>query len=391
MGHDPVDTTCDWGCVSDATPHCFQMDPSGGGAMHNDLNDPNSQLAAVTTVFNTTIDGDAGTISNGIRTSNAQGIHSGIDFEQRGPGNSIAVFRFASLDIEGQLELVGSRPIVLVSIHGITVRGLIDAQGSCNGTSAGPGGGRGGGANADGTGQGAGTAGRSSGADATGGGGGGNGAAGGDSGDADGGLPRGAGGTAFGTMAITTLAGGGGGGGGATSNVAMMGTGGSGGGGGGGIQLLANQQIDFAVGAQINVNGCGGAQSIAGGAGGGGAGGDVLIEAPSISVSAFDVYTLIAANGGGGGGVGANAGRGQNGQMSTSRANGGTGDVAGGKGGANGTNTGSNGGDGGAVSGAGGGGVGWIRVNTRTNTVDFANSTLSPNQATATTGMVAGQ
>lgn len=287
-GATAVDRTCSWGCRTQPFARCAELVPAGGGVTPQDVV-PDPALLAVTLAAGTIIDGDDGRIgfSNDATAVRAAGtgIISGIDYQARA-GDTIAVFRFKELRIDGALSLTGAKAIALVADGDITIDGVVDAQGGCAGSNAGPGGFRGG---AKQGGVGSGPGGGSGAANANeGGGGGGHGAAGG----SGGGNALAAGGTAYGDARITMLvggAGGGGGGGGMNS--------GSGGGGGGAVQLVSNGRI--VIGGGINAGGCGGQTGVGGndGGGGGGAGGTILVEGKLIEIAG-----TLAVNGGGGGG-----------------------------------------------------------------------------------------
>ena len=367
IGQLPVDTTCAWGCLAQATPHCGRITPSSDVLTAADL-DPDPMLAdrrigpaTGVGVINT---GD-GSIT-GAR-GKVEGYDNGIEFRIRTiGGRSVAVFRFSKLTLVGDWVVQGPRALAIASVGDVIIQGRLDLTPACA-TGAGPGGFPGGAVATSATGSGAGQGANSN--TTSGGGGGGYGAAGGDGGRSGGGGPV-TGGTAWGTAEISQLVGGGGGGGGANGT-------GAGGGGGGAIQIAANGRVtirsDAAVTPSgINAGGCGGKRGGNGGTtggagGGGGAGGAILIEALDVELDG----AALAVNGGSGGGGnnGAGPGNGSDGPLGAGPATGGKlsgngGD--GGNGGATNSRTGSPGGDGtGDASGGGGGGVGRIRVNTR--------------------------
>lgn len=361
-GSPAEDVPCVWGCVSGAPAHCGVLVPAGGGVAPTDV--------VGTGVLDTTltgpliIDGDTGAIgTSGDATSvrDAElGVDAGIDFQTRGAGDRIAMFRFKRLTISGDIKLVGSRPIALVADEGMTIDGTIDARGDCVFVDVdlemrgGPGGFAGAVRLTNAAGSGAGAA---PGASNKGGGGGGNGGSGG-----LGGNMGGEGGASWVDPAITFLVGGGGGGGGSGGGNA-----GAGGGGGGAIQLVANGPIMIGTGG-INAGGCGGRSGTGGndGGGGGGAGGTILIEAPDVTVDG-----ALAVNGGGGGGADTNAQTvGSAGSLDRVRAAGAPAESAangavGGLGAAGSAVRGDEGGTMNSDGGGGGGGIGRIRINTR--------------------------
>jgi hypothetical protein len=383
-GATAIDTPCSWGCSTTqsaiAPTHCKVLQPSGGAATPLDtLGDPT--LGDIELGADSVIEGDLGrigTLTNAMlyRGNGGIGIMGGIDFQVQ---NSIAVFRFKSLKITGDLYLTGSRPIVLVVEGPVEITATIDARGNasdrvtgpCNSSLGGPGGHAGGteqGGDATGSGAAQGTD-----TNNLGGGGGGYGGVGGAGGN--GGQN---GGPMFGDDTIMILTGGGGGAGGGGGGGA-----GSGAGGGGGLQITSNTKITIGATGGINAGGCGGENGNAGGdaGGGGGAGGSILLEAPAIEISG-----KLAVNGGAGGGGnnGAN-GWASPGLLDHVAAPGGPGNSLGGDGafGAN-----ANGGTGDAAKGGGGGGaVGRIRLNTRDATLlmIMPGAVLSPAIADATT------
>ena len=147
--------------------------------------------------------------------------------------------------------------------------------------------------------------------------------------------------------------------------------------GGGAVQLVAFGQFSMGAGSYINVGGGGGQPAVSSNpgddSGGGGSGGSILIEATGVQIAG-----ALAANGGGGGGVSAS---GHDGTPDTNRAAGGAmaGLGAGGAGGASGNNDGTTPAsvDPGPVGG-GGGGVGRIRINTRSGSAVLDSAKLSP-------------
>jgi hypothetical protein len=381
VGSLPTDTPCAWGCSSASTPRCLQLVPSGGGVVPADL-DPDPTLAAVTLLGATTIDANTGAIS-GIRPPGPDVIN-GVGYTVRG---NVAVFRFASLTVNGPVTLIGTKPIALVAIGDITIANIVDARGGCLTVAGGPGGFPGGIPASPAGGSGGGGVAVQGAASASGAGGGGHGVAAGSGGiGTTDPVAGGAAGAAFGDDTITVLLGGGGGGGGLSGTA-----GGPGGGGGGAVQLAANGSIAINSGG-INAGGCGGHHHGAGG----GAGGTILLEAVQVAIA---TGAAIAVNGGGGGGGGVASGGATDGAMAsldTARALGGAGSTispvggAGGLGGASGAVGGDNGTN--NVDGGGGGGaVGRMRINTRAGAASIAaGAVLSPSLSEAKTTTTQG-
>lgn len=149
--------------------------------------------------------------------------------------------------------------------------------------------------------------------------------------------------------------------------------------GGGALQLVAKNLIRVSPGGSINMGGRGSDQ------GGAGSGGAILLESSEVVIAG-----KIAANGGGGGaGTGPNDG--QDGQLDSTPTAEGTGDASkgggGGKGGAGSTVDGAPGvlnsdNADGSFAGNGGGGVGRIRINTRTGAATIS-GLVSPDLTTA--------
>ncbi|MEO8699326.1 MAG: hypothetical protein ABI867_04755 [Kofleriaceae bacterium] len=341
VGVEPVDSECTWGCVTTgATGHCGALTPTGGALTAEQIDSTTFGGLADFTLSGT-IDSTSGTFNGAVPAN--------VDVSL---GAGVVVFRFKSLLIDGPVNLVGSRAIVLVAAGPISVTSTITGT-SCGLGSAGPGGFLGANANTAAAGPGGGL-----------GGGGGGGAGGGHAG-LGGSAGNNLGGSAFGDAAITTLVGGGAGGGGSGG-----GNSGRGGGGGGALQLVSNTGIAVSSLAAINLGGCGGrgAPSSNDGGGGGGAGGTVLLEAPQITVAG-----TIAVNGGGGGASGTSI-AGENGRASRAQASGGTGDTADGARGASGSTTAGTT----TNNGGGGGAIGRLRFTTRTGAVTVDGATLSP-------------
>jgi hypothetical protein len=379
VGIAPAEMPCSWGCKDTGSQHhCGVIVPSGGGATIADT-DPTTFGALGDLVIDVpaTIDGTAGTIS---------GVTAGFVHALRA-GDTIAVFRVKSLTINAPIKLVGVAAIVFVADGPIVVNAVIDAKGSCGSndlaTLAGPGGFSGGLAAAtDGSGSGGGK-----GAIATGGaGGGGHGGSGGSGGTGAAAQLGGNGGVMAGTPTIDALVGGAGGG--ATDGAAGRARGG---GGGGALQLVSNTKIVLASGG-INAGGCAGDSGQGNGpdgGGGGGAGGAILLEAPIIE----GVDGKLAVNGGGGG-AGDDATEATGGQATLSRipaagAQAATDGGSGGSGGAGATYAGTKAPDNLLHAGGGGGGVGRIRLNTRSGDV-AATGEMSPALTDANSTCTAG-
>jgi hypothetical protein len=374
-GGPPV--TCPLGCgVGPTEDVCLEIKPSNGVGREQLVGVSNAGVvsAGVTVVLDT----DTGEIRAGNTTIRAAGtgVKNGIRYEQIGPSG---VFAFASLTVAdgGALRGRGTRPLVLLSAGDVIVRGRIDVSAGCppplsSQACGGPGGGSGSTAQGFAKGCGPGGDGSGAGGNETGGGGGAlgeAGASGADSGMADPGGQGGAIGMCVGPTLVPLAGGSGGGAGG--GDVFGGGTvpGGDGGGGGGGVQITSYTRIVVAKlqgggTPQILASGGGGETGPAGlGGGGGGSGGAILLEAPSVELTA----AVAAANGGGGGG-GNGTGSGEKGRPDDKQAQGGGGNNDG------------HGGDGGAKQGApeagfgnnagdfdgtggGGGGAGLIRIN----------------------------
>lgn len=385
VGSPAMDFPCSWGCIADDPPHCAHLVPSGSGGVETNGVLPSDVagdgLDHITLGDGIVIDGDSGRIGTAedpdLHHGAQAGIDKGIDFQLRGP---IAMFRFKSLKITGNVALTGSRPIALVADGDITIVGVVDARGDCEGPNAGPGGYPGGNASRQSGGTPPNTNGGGEGPEnaSSGGGGGGHGTAGGDAEDADGG-------SAYGDPGITTLVGGAGGGaGGGGVNF------GRGGGGGGAVQLISNSLVVLTATGGINAGGCGGKAGTGpnDSGGGGGAGGTILIEAPTVEIAG----ALAVNGGGGGGGGGPQARAGDPGSLDRMPANGGRGDAQdenGGQGGVGGMRPGS-GGEG-ANPGGGGGAVGRIRINTRDGAGAMLDgATMSPGPDDQSTTFSAG-
>lgn len=291
QGQLPTDTRCDWGCSSNGPPHCQSLKPAGGAVQPSDLlTFPGATSITISQAV--TINTDTGSISS-VRAGGT-GVISGIGYTVR---NNVGVFTFQSLTITGPITFTGNNGVAFVAVTDIVVKSLIDARGSCSGTTAGPGGFSGGNAQTDGQGSGKGTAGAGTNNACSGGGGAGHGIGGAKGGKSPG-TTNPPGGSSYGDAVISTLVGGSGGGGGGAN-------GGVGGGGGGALQLAANGTITIDNNGGLNAGGCGGKASGDAG-GGGGAGGTILIEGLTIHLVSG---SQLGANGGGGGGGAGSAGR----------------------------------------------------------------------------------
>jgi hypothetical protein len=286
-----------------------------------------------------------------------------------GGGLELAVAYARDLVIDGDLRVIGERPLVIVARR-IELRGAIDA--GARGATPGPGGSR--------DDRGRGGDGRRDGAYYDGGGGGGGHATVGGAGGND---SNGAGGAASSDAMLVQLVGG------ASGGAAVVDCGSrQPGAGGGALQLYAATELLITAAGRINAGGGGGGAGLnCGGqytAGmGGGSGGAIYLQAPRI-VNAG----LIAANGGGGGGgaSGGNGGDGADGAATTQPAGGGgsggdTYGAPGGVGGAAGAPARGGSNSGGLSNGGGGGGAaGRIIVRLRDGT---AGTTSPPATATS--------
>jgi hypothetical protein len=376
---------CNWGCVGSAgsnAAHCGGVAPAGGAVRGADAlgSGFGSNLGSgIDLDTNLIVDGDTGSIgpsgAAGMVRGPGVGVMNNIDFELRGSGSAVAVFRFKRLTVSGPVTLVSRfqhRAVAFVVDGDVTISDVVDARGFCGATDAGPGGFAGGAIATDASGSGNGHGGGNS----VGGGGGGYGGLGG----TGHGTGTAAGGAIFGDNEISVLVGGGGGGGGGGN----ANNSGAGGGGGGGFQIVSNTKITIVANGGINAGGCGGYNGMGGadGGGGGGAGGTILLEAPAI-----DLAGILAVNGGGGGAGNANN---QNmaaaGGLGSAAAPGNSGMANGGNGAAGGSADGSPGSANGGHGGAGGGAIGRMRFNTLRNAgLSAGSATLSPALGTTTT------
>ncbi|MEO6953741.1 MAG: hypothetical protein ABI321_18210 [Polyangia bacterium] len=391
-GSVPTSTVCTDGCSIEGTPHCKQFDP-GGVAEASDYQQGGLVDVVIpedaTAVFNT----DTGQINIPSRAGGA-GLIGGIAFRQATQPNttvSVGIFSMKSLTLSANavIDVVGSRPLSIVTSGDIVISGTIDVLGSCQAGSPIAGGYAGGAPKQDGGNPGGGMGGGRPGLHpnfgAGGGGGGGYGEIGGDgattSVNATSGGP---GGVRFGDLSGNdpVLLGGSGG---ASGAGGVASNGGAGGSGGGAVQLASNGGITLGSSAIIQASGCHGSpgEGIPTAGGGGGSGGSVLVEARTLQVNSG---AIIAANGGAGAGGGAGD-VGEDGHDDADQAEGGAGGtgVSLGTMGGNGGHTGSLAGDPGVVptaantqGGGGGGGVGRIALKSKTGTVAMSGAILSP-------------
>ena len=199
-------------------------------------------------------------------------------------GPELLVITADSVTIDGQLSVVGARPVAIVAVGAFTVTGSLSAGAST--TTSGPGADVSAcGTDPDGATQLA-TDGLIAG---SGGGGGGFAKAGGIGARIPTGPSDVPGGAANGTTSLIPLRGGCHGGDGGFGNAV-------GGGGGGGLQLVAGVRLQ--IGGSVSAPGGGGTGTsvMGGGGGGGGSGGAILLEAPDLSIGGF-----VSAQGGAGG------------------------------------------------------------------------------------------
>ncbi|MCU1278230.1 MAG: hypothetical protein JWM53_1776 [bacterium] len=374
--------TCVLGCNA-TNDDCKALQPTAPAMatdfVYGGLSDPTIGAAQTLLVFDT----DTGEIRDGsgavVRMPNAAAqtrfVENGIGFHRV---SGVGIWTFSKLTVPATTTIVFKNPFAasILSATDLTIAGTIDLRGYadptkakmttttlCTGTVAGPGGTIGGTGTTAAIGAGAGGIASDVTTGAGGGGYGDTGGAGGKNGPTNGGTA----GAVTGAAAINPLAAGFGGG----------PSGGNGGGGGGALQLAAEGTIT--VSGTINAGGCGGAPGdVTHGGGGGGSGGGILIEAPTVHLTATGV---LAANGGGGGAGGSlTATAGDPGGASNSQANGGAGLAGGhngGSGGALGATTGQSGSNG-AGAGGGGGGVGRVRLNSRSGGAIDVGSIVSP-------------
>jgi hypothetical protein len=285
-----VTRSCALGCRADAIA-CAQLSPSNVPASLFDAPGAAWRIDAPIRYDTDTCD---------------DGVH-----QTQSSGPEVCVRVVASLEVtsSGVLEVIGSRPMAVLAIDGVTIAGTIDV--SAEGSLPGPGGGLGGErGRPEGIGPGPGREGGTSGSYEDGGGGGG--AFCGDGGDGGRGdsANGGEGGTNVpGAYLLEPLQGGSGGG--WSRGAAGVGFDSSarGGAGGGAIQISSRTAITITATGAILAGGGGGAGGGAtesfttnyGGGGGGGSGGGVLLEAPALT---FEPGARVWTTGGGGGGSG---------------------------------------------------------------------------------------
>ncbi len=388
-----IDTsTCVLGCNT-AGNDCDALQPTAPAVAsdfsYGGLSEPVIAATQTLLIFDT----DTGEIRDGsgavVRMPNAapqtRFVEDGIGFHRV---SGVGIWTFSKLTVPATTLIVFKSPFAasILSAGDLTIAGMIDVRGYldptaalatmstvCASAVAGPGGTVGGMGTTAATGAGAGGIATDT---TTGAGGGGYGDTGG-AGGKNGGTNGGTAGAVVGSAAINPLAGGFGGG----------PSGGNGGGGGGALQLAAEGTLTISGG--INAGGCGGlAGDATHGGGGGGSGGAILVEAPTVHLTAT---AKLAANGGGGGGGGdAVAGQGLPGVLGSAQAMGGSAGTggngaAGGQGGALNSTGGQSGSNGSVGGGAGGGSVGRVRLNSRTGATIDGGSLVSP---AATAGTV---
>ena len=300
-------------------------------------------------------------------------------------GSETCVVRTGTLEVNGVLRVVGSRPLVVLAEGSVHIRSTIDL--AAYGVEPGAGG-------FDGSAARGGAAGPQPGEDGMhvepledGGGGGGGacgtGGAGGAAGVATGGI---GGASVEASWVLEPLRGGSGGGrGGGNRSDDDTGNGGA---GGGALQITSQVAID--VSGRIAAAGGGGngggapASGNRGAGGGGGAGGSVLLEAPEILFSATGAIVASGGGGGGGSGGGIPGGDGEDGVSAAARAAGGSaGDADSGEGGAGGGGATLDGATGEIVAapnnaGGGGGAAGCILIRTRDGTLPAGATRSSP-------------
>lgn len=327
----------------------------------------------VTVPVNTTyvIDTSAGTIN---RNDGAGPVASPL---LKLSGNSVAVWSVGALSVQGSLDVIGTRGLIVVARSAISIDGTVNAAATMS--AAGPGGG------SPALGGGAGITGTAAGDERGGGGGGGHGQIGGLGGTRNAGT-GGAGGAAYNVTGVNFVGGSGGGHGG-DYDAAKCSAHGRGAFGGGAIQFSSITSIAVGAAGVIDVRGGGGLGGCAEnsdvtGGGGGGGGGFVYFEA----MNALTFAGLIDARGGSGGEGGGNTSNGVDGALAsgaaTTAAPGGSGTNGGngGNGGVTATNPTAGAGTG-KTGGGGGGAVG--RVFFRTHAFDPAlNGTVAAISAT---------
>lgn len=332
---------CVLGCADDQV--CTDVAPSNELELDLDFIDNNLEAVADLVL-------ESGSVidSSGMIRDSAGAPIEGFSFRQRTPGGAptMTVFRVRSLEIKGDVSVIGAEVVGIAAIGEIRIDGVVTVRA---------------GSLADPINDCVGDDGNELAPDSSGSGGGGFATMGGNGGGVFG-IDPGAGGVDFGSRSLVPLFGG------------CAGGGEMGGTGGGGLQLVSRSRISFGPSAAINAGGLGGTTPVSAGdlasAGGGGSGGGVLLEAPIVEIHAT---AFIAANGGAGGCVErGNSAAGADGQLTVQQAQGGDCAVANsGSGGDGGSRT--SGGENGTAGptsgtadagGGGGGSVGRVRVNT---------------------------
>lgn len=380
---------CPLGC-DPQQPACLELSPSNGAALSfldgtmEALDIPDSVMAS--------INSDTGEIRiAGVeRRPPGGGVLNGLRFNAIDASVNVLTVTSMSVGSVAYLQIVGTKPLIILSDGAVVIEGMIDISGGCTSNAnhcGGPGGGSGSTAGEDQGGElmenfasgcapGQNGTGDEGSVSETGGGGGSLGTVGGNGGSG-GGESGGLGGVLPGQCPVENLiplTGGSGGGAGGEGT-----DGGTGGGGGGALQIssrtsirLTGQFVDQPVG--IRASGAGGmGGEVSDGGGGGGSGGGILLEAPRIQMQ----YAILAANGGGGGGGGGDRqdNRGQDGPFGAEQAQGGTGTHAGGDG-ASFMGGATNGAGGDDDTGGGGGGAGIIRLNVPATALDIAEGVI---------------
>ena len=295
------------------------------------INNAGDLLAAVATIDTTT---------RVLRDKNGQNIAlpANATFTYEMPTRS-AVLHIGGWTVAkgNDIQVIGINQLIVLAAGPVTISARISASAVKNAPGAG--------GSAGGLGTGFGSKGVINGNEMAGGGGAGflgPGAPGGDTNKQSGGIP----GKAYGGQLMDWEGGSGGGNGAAAGSCELGGSGGAAGAGGGSIQITSAASITVDATGTIDVNGGGGqagclwksgGQPTTEGGGGGGSGGIIFLEAPLVTVAGN-----LFANGGGGGGagdvMGGKAGAdGQDGQLSTTPAMGGSSSGNGGFGGPGGT------------------------------------------------------
>ena len=319
-------TPCALGCITDPSPHCGVMVPSNVGETTWDPGAADLQIEESNATYDTTA------------CANLGAVRASIVDQPDAPQLCVLFAGAVRVTPGGRLQVVGSRPLVVLANDEARIEGTIDV--SARLVRPGPGGFGGGNATAnDGAGPAGGIAGEHQGLYSDGGGGGGGACGvGGRGGDSPMALfsstPTALGGEGGGPIdaswELSPLFGGSGGGRGRGTIDSSGASGGFGGAGGGALQIASAVRVRLS--GSILAGGGGGAGGTNrgigdnwGSGGAGGAGGAVLLEAPEIR---FDPGGRVVVTGGGGGaGVvsGVNGPNGQDGYLApTGRAAGGT-------------------------------------------------------------------